>query len=89
MPAIRRRHVSHRTRNAESQRYTRGSQAEEQRKARNEVERNRWNRNQEHRNVVFNLYRAAFNYNVEIHYSSQKIVAIGPMNFACQYCKTF
>ena len=34
-------------------------------------------------------YRAALNYNVEIDYSSQQIVAIGPMNVACQYCKAF
>ena len=54
--------------------------------ARNEVER-KWN--QEHRNVAFKLNRAAFNYNVEIDYSSQQIVAIGPMNVACQYCKAF
>ena len=44
---------------------------------------------QEHRNVAFNPYRAAFNYNVEIDYSSQQIVAIEPMNIACQYCKAF
>ena len=46
--------------------YTRASQTNEQREARNEVERNRCIRNQEHRNVSFNPYRAAFNYNVEI-----------------------
>ena len=51
MPAIRRTNLSHRTRNAASQRYTRASQTDEQHEARNEVERNRWNRNQEHRNV--------------------------------------
>ena len=44
----------------------------------NEVEQNR---NQEHRNVAFNAYRAAFNYNVEIVYSSQQIIAIGPIKF--------
>jgi hypothetical protein len=26
---------------------------------------------------------------MEIDYSSQQIVAIGPMNVACQYCKAF
>ena len=30
-----------------------------------------------------------FNYSVEIDYSSQQIVAIGPMNVACQYSKAF
>ena len=30
-----------------------------------------------------------FNYNVEIDYSSQQIVAIGPMNVVCLYCKAF
>ena len=48
---IRRTNLNHRTRDAASQRYTRASQTDEQREARNEVERNRWNRNQEHRNV--------------------------------------
>ena len=43
----------------------------------------------EHRNVAFNPYRAAFNYNVEIDYSSQQIVPFGPMNVACQCCKAF
>jgi hypothetical protein len=38
---------------------------------------------------VFNPYRAAFNYNVEFDYSSQQIVAIGPMNGVCQYSKAF
>ena len=85
MQAIRRTNLSHRTRNL----YTRASQSDEQREARNEVERNRWNRNQEHRNVAYNPYRAAFNYNVEIDYSSQQIVAIGPMNVVCHYCKAF
>ena len=89
MPAIRRTNLSRRTRNAASQKYTRASQTEEQREARNEVERNRWNQNQEHRNVAFNPCRAAFKYNVEIDYSSQQIIAIGPMNVACQYCKAF
>ena len=69
--------------------YTRASQTNEQREARNEVERNRWNWNQEHRNVAFNPYWAAFIYNVEIDYSSLQIVAIGPMNIVCQYCKAF
>ena len=85
MPAIRRTNLSHITRNG----YTRASQTDEQRKARNEVERNRWNRNQEHINVAFNPYRAAINYNVKIDYSSQQIVAIVPMNVACQFCKAF
>ena len=80
MPAIRRTNLSHRTRNG----YTRASQTDEQRKARNEVDRN-----QEHRNVAFNPYRAALNYNVEIDYSSQQIVAIVPMNVVCQYSKAF
>ena len=87
MLAIRRTNLSHRIRNAASQRYTRGSQTDEQRLARNEVERNQWNRNQEHRDVAFNPYRAAFNYNVEIDYSSQKIVVIEPINVVCQHCK--
>ena len=69
MLAIRRTKLSHRTRNG----YTRASQTGEQRETRNEVERNQWNRNQEHRNVAFNPYRAAFNYNVEIDYSSRQI----------------
>jgi len=56
MPAIIRKNLSHRTRNAASQRYTRASQTEEQHEARNEVERNRWNRNQEHIHVAFNRY---------------------------------
>ena len=77
MLTIRCTKLSRRTRNG----YTRASQTE--------AERNRWNRNQEHRNVAFNPYRAAFNYNVEIDYSSQQIVAIRPINVACQYCKAF
>ena len=77
--------LGHRTRNG----YTRASQSNEQREAQNEAERNRWNRNQEHRNVAFNPYRAGFNYNVGIDYSSQQILAIGPMNVVCQYCKSF
>jgi hypothetical protein len=85
MLTSRRTNLSHRTRNG----YTRAGQTDEQCKARNEAERIRWNRNQEHRNVEFNTYRAAFNYNVEIYYSSQQIVAIGPMNVACQYSKAF
>ena len=89
MLAIRRTNLSHRTRNAASQRYTRTSQTDEQGEARNEVEWNWRNRNQEQNNVAFILYRAAFNFNVEIDYSSQQIVAIGPMNVACQYCKAF
>ena len=43
MLTIRRTNLSHRTRNG----YTRASQTDEQREARNEAERNRWNRNQE------------------------------------------
>ena len=62
MLTIRRTHLSHRTGNG----YTTASQTDEQREARSGVERNRWSRNQEHRNVAFNPYRAAFNYNVEI-----------------------
>ena len=84
MPAIRRTNLSHRTRNATSQRYRRASQNDEQCKAWNEVERNQWNRNQEHRNVTYKPYRTAFNYNMEIDYSSQQIFAIGPMNVVCQ-----
>ena len=49
MLAIRRTNLSHRTRNG----YTRASQSDEQREARNEVQRNRWNRNQEHRDFSF------------------------------------
>ena len=42
------------------------------------------------RNIIYiNPYRDAFNYNVEIDYSSQQIVPFGPMNVACQYCKAF
>ena len=83
MLTIRRKNLSHITRNG----YTRVSQTDEQREARNEAERNRCNRNQEHRNVAFNPYRAAFKYNVKIDYSSQQIVPFGPMSVACQYCK--
>ena len=68
---------------------TRASQTDEQREALNEVERNLWDLNQEHRNVTFNPYRAAFNCNVEIDYSSQQNVANGPMNVVCQYSKSF
>ena len=75
MLTIRRTNLNHRTRNG----YTRASQTDEQRKVQNEVERNR---NPEHKNFAINPYRAAFNYNVEIDYSSQQIVAIGPMNIA-------
>ena len=75
MLTIRHTNLSHRTRNE----YTRASQTDEQCKVRDEAERNR---NEEHRNVAFNPYRAAFNYNMEIDYSSQQIVAIGPMNVA-------
>ena len=67
MLKIRRTHLSHRTRIG----YIRASQIDEQLEVRNEAERNRWNRNQEHRNVAFNPYRAAFNYNVEIDYNDQ------------------
>lgn len=87
MPPIRRRtNLGRRTRNAESQRNIRASQTDEQREARNEAERNRLNRNQQHRNVAFTPYRAAFYYNVAIDYSLQGIVAIGPMNVVCPYC---
>jgi len=89
MPAIRHTNLSHITRNATNQKYTRVSQTDDQRETRNEVERNRWNRNLQQKNVAFNPYRAAFNYNVEIDYSSQQIVAIGLMNVVCQYCKAF
>ena len=85
MPTIRCTNLSHRTRNG----CTRLSQTDEQREAREEAEQNRWNRNQEHRNVAFEAYRAACNYNVEIDYSSQQIVTIGSMNVACQYFKAF
>ena len=57
MLAIRDTTLSHRTSNG----YIRASQTDEQYEARNEVERNRWNRNQEHGNFSFNPYRAAFN----------------------------
>jgi len=73
--------------NSASRRYRRASQIDEQREARNEIERNRLNQNQQHRNLAFNPYRAAFNYIVKIDYSSQQIVAIGPMNVVCQYYK--
>ena len=85
MLTIRRTNLSHRTRNG----YIRASQTDEQREARNDAERNRWNRNQEHRNVAFNPYRAAFNYNVEIDYSLQQIIVTGLMNVVCQYSKAF
>ena len=85
MLTIRRTNLSHRTLNG----YTRASKADVQHEARNDAERNRWNRNQELRNIAFNPYRAALNYYVEIDYSSQQSVAIGPMNVACQYCKAF
>ena len=58
MLAITRTNLSHRTRNG----YTRASQIEEQREAQNEDERNRWNRNQEHRNVAFNPNRVVFSF---------------------------
>jgi len=83
IPAIGRTNLSRRTRNAASQRYARASQTDDRRDTRNEVERNRWNRNRQQRNVAFNPYRAAFSYDVEIDYSSQRIVAIGPMNVVC------
>ena len=73
MLTYRRTNLSHRTRNG----YIRASQSDEQCEARNEAEWNHWNQNQGHRNVAFNPYRVAFNYNVEIDYSSQQIVAIG------------
>ena len=80
MPEIRRTNLCFRTRNAASQRYTRASQTDEQREARTEVGRNRWNRKQEHINIAFNPYRAAFNYNVGIDYSLQQIVAREPLH---------
>jgi hypothetical protein len=60
-------------------------QTDDQREARNEVERTRWNRNQQRKNIAFNPHRAAFNYNVAIDYSSQQIVAVGPMNVVCPH----
>lgn len=89
MPRTRRTNLGRRTRNAAGQRRIRASQTVEEHEARNEVERNRWNQNQERRNVTFNPHRAAFNYNVAIDYSSQLIVAIGPMNIVCTHCKAF
>lgn len=55
MPAIRRINLS---RSATSQRRIRASQTDDQRETRNEVERNRWIRNRQQRNVAFNFYRA-------------------------------
>ncbi|CAG9773218.1 unnamed protein product [Ceutorhynchus assimilis] len=40
-------------------------------------------------NNIRMLRLTPINYNVEINYSSQQIVAIGPMNVVCQYCKAF
>jgi len=54
MTAIIRKKLSRRTRNS-------ASQTDEKHEARNEVELNRWNRNQRYRNVAFNPYRGAFN----------------------------
>ena len=51
MLTIRRTNLSHGSRNG----YTRASQTDEQREARNKAERNRWNRTLEHRNVAFNF----------------------------------
>lgn len=53
------------------------------------MKRNRWNRNQQHRNVAFNPYRPIFNCNVEIDYSSLQVVAIWPMNVVCQFYEAF
>lgn len=72
---------------ARSHKYRRASQIYEQHDTWNEVERIQWNQNQQHMNVVFNPYQATFNYNVEIDYSLQKIVTIGPTNDVCQYWK--
>ena len=64
MPPTRRTNLGRRTRNAASQRNIRATQTDEQREARNEVERDRWNRNQQRRTVAFNPYRAAFQLSV-------------------------
>lgn len=61
MPAIRRANLSHRTRNATGERCMRVSQTDDQRETRHKVERNRWDRNRQQKNVLFNPYRAAFN----------------------------
>jgi hypothetical protein len=39
--------------------------------------------------IKLSRYEVAFNYNVEIDYSSLQIVATGPMNAVRQYCKAF
>ncbi|CAB3232186.1 unnamed protein product [Arctia plantaginis] len=83
MPPTRRTSLGRRTRNTASQRNIRANQSDEQREARNELERNRY----QDRNVVFNPHRAAFSYNVAIDYSSEQIVAIGLMNIVCPHCK--
>lgn len=83
MPPTRRTSLGRRTRNTASQRNIRANQTDEQREARNELERNRY----QNRNVVFNPHRAAFSYNVAIDYSSEQIVAIGLMNIVCPHCK--
>lgn len=83
MPAIRRTNLGRRTRSTASQRNIRANQTDEQREARNALQRNRRQR----RNVVFNPHRAAFSYNVAIDYSSEQIVAIGLMNIVCPHCK--
>lgn len=83
MPPTRRTNLGRRTRNTASQRNLRANQTDEQREARNELQRNR----NQHRNVVFNPHRAAFSYNVAIDYSSERIVAIGLMNIVCPHCK--
>lgn len=36
---------------------------------------------------MFYPHWVALNYYVKIDYNSQKIVAIGPMNVMCEYCK--
>ncbi|CAH0397657.1 unnamed protein product [Chilo suppressalis] len=82
MPPTRRTNLGRSTRNTASQRNIRANQTDEQREARNELQRNR----NQHRNVVFNPHRAAFSYNVAIDYSSEKIVAIGLMNIVCPHC---
>lgn len=83
MPPTRRTSLGRRTRNTASQRNIRANQTDEQREARNELERNRY----QDRNFVFNPHRAAFSYNVAIDYSSAKIVAIGQMSIVCPHCK--
>ena len=89
MPEIRHTNLSHRTRNAASQRYTRANQTDEQREAPNELERNRWNRNQQHRMLhltPIELHSIITWKSITVH---KQIVSIGPMNVVCQYYKVF